>query len=52
MNIINGWFSNWSFWQFIIMIVGFCLLKFNDFKHTAKSLGEIKELDKSMRATH
>lgn len=39
-------FSDWKFWFAIvhlsITVGGFCLLKFNDFKHLEKDVGEIK----------
>ncbi len=40
-------FSDWKFWAFVIngviMITGFCIIKFNDFRHLEKDVGDIKK---------
>lgn len=40
-------FADWKFWAFIIngaiMITGFCIIKFNDFRHLEKDVVEIKD---------
>ena len=42
--------ANWNMWVFIMMVAqlfltvgGFCLLKFNDFKHVEKATNKIME---------
>jgi len=43
LEIIN----NWQFWGFIIqisvIIAGFCIIKFNDFKHLGEDVSQISK---------
>lgn len=42
MEAIRQWLTDWRFWLFLINIAGVCLLKFNDFFHLSRTLGEVK----------
>jgi hypothetical protein len=40
-------FSDWKFWMsilhLVVLIAGFCIIKFNDLRHLEKDVGDIKK---------